>query len=138
MKPINLVWFAIPVLNTLFQVFIKLAAEQMTGLGFDVAWLVHAVTSPWMLAAIAAEVVCFVFWLQALAQLDLSKAFPLTGISYVMILATSWLVFREDITALQIIGSTLILIGVWLIGTASGAQKDSEPSLSSVIPHNLH
>jgi multidrug transporter EmrE-like cation transporter len=137
MKPINLVWFAIPVLNTLFQIFIKLAAEQMTGLGFDTAWLIHAATSPWMLAAIAAEAICFVFWLQALAQLDLSKAFPLTGISYVMILATSWLVFREDITTLQVIGSTLILIGVWLIGTASGEQKDAEPSLSAVIPHKL-
>ncbi|MDA4630795.1 hypothetical protein NZA98_06645, partial [Escherichia coli] len=91
MKPINLVWFAIPLFNTLFQVFIKLAAEQMTGLGFNMAWLIHAATSPWMLAAIAAEVICFIFWLQALAQLDLSKAFPLTGISYVMILATSWL-----------------------------------------------
>jgi drug/metabolite transporter (DMT)-like permease len=112
----RLSWLAIPVLNTLFQIFIKLAADSSKGHASD--WF-SALASPWFLAAVAIEIVGFLIWMQVLSELDLSKAFPLSALSYVLVLLSSWLYFREQITALQLIGSALILGGVWLIGTAS-------------------
>ena len=118
MKAGHLFWLAIPLLNTLSQLFIKVAAEHVTGSG--AAWLHSAVTSPWMLATVAAEAACFLIWMRVLAELDLSRAFPLSAIGYVLILAASWLIFEESISLLQLVGSGLILAGVWLISTAAG------------------
>ena len=115
----RLSWLAVPLLNTLFQFFIKHGAEQLsdpTGFG----WLSQAMTSHWILAAIAVEIVCFFIWMSVLSELDLSRAFPLSGISYVLIIATGWFVFCEPVVALQVVGSGLILAGVWMIAGASG------------------
>jgi drug/metabolite transporter (DMT)-like permease len=114
----RLSWLAIPVLNTLFQIFIKLAADGASGHG--TSWFSGSLASPWFLAAVAVEIACFLIWMQVLSELDLSKAFPLSALSYVLVLLSSWIYFHEQITALQLIGSALILGGVWLIGTASG------------------
>ncbi|MGK9086254.1 EamA family transporter [Brucella intermedia] len=119
-------WIAIPVLNTLAQIFVKLAAEDVghiTAAGFG--WIFTAATSPWMLAAIAVEIASFFFWMKVLADFDLSTAFPVSAISYVTVLATSWFWFREPTNFLQIAGSLLILSGVWLVSTArQDREKD--------------
>ncbi len=116
--PMRLSWLAVPVLNTLFQFFVKHGAEQLSDGGAE-GWLWQALSSYWILAAIAVEVACFFIWMNVLAELDLSRAFPLSGISYVLIIATGWFVFGEKVVALQVIGSGLILAGVWLIASAN-------------------
>ena len=141
--PMRFSWLAVPVLNTLFQFFIKHGAEQL-GDGGAEAWLWQALSSYWILAAIAveiacffiwmnkqaistaiaAEIACFFIWMNVLSELDLSRAFPLSGISYVLIIATGWFVFGERIVALQVIGSGLILTGVWLIASANVEAED--------------
>jgi multidrug transporter EmrE-like cation transporter len=116
-KASHLFWLGIPLFNTLSQIFIKLAAEHVSGTGL--AWLGNTIASPWMIAAIAVEAACFAIWIRVLGELDLSRAFPLSGVSYVLILASSWLLFGEHITLLQLAGSALILAGVWLISSAA-------------------
>lgn len=127
----RLSWLAVPVLNTLFQFFIKLGAEQIND-GSAENWLWQALSSYWILAAIVVEIVTFFIWMSVLAELDLSRAFPLSGISYVLIIATGWFVFDEKVVALQLVGSGLILAGVWLIAGASveknGDHGDAEES----------
>jgi drug/metabolite transporter (DMT)-like permease len=122
----HLFWLGIPALNTLSQLFIKLAAGHVTGTGL--AWLQNAVTSPWMIATVAVEAACFLIWMRVLAGLDLSRAFPLSATGYILVLMASWLVFEESISLLQLIGSALILAGVWLIVTAGREEAPrSEP-----------
>ena len=62
--------------------------------------------------------------MQVLSELELSKAFPLTAFSYILILAASWAFFGEPLSPLQFIGSALILAGVWLI------SADNDPLAS--------
>ncbi|NEV10495.1 transporter [Rhizobium sp. SEMIA 4088] len=121
----RLSWLAVPVMNTLFQFFIKLGAEQMNA-GRTESWLWQALSSYWILAAIAVEIVTFFIWMNVLAELDLSRAFPLSGISYVLIIATGWFVFGERVVALQVVGSGLILLGVWLIAGANAAPEEGD------------
>ncbi|MFK0164687.1 DMT family transporter [Rhizobium sp. NPDC090279] len=120
--PMRFFWLAVPVLSTLFQFFIKLGAEQLHDEGTQ-TWLWQALSSQWILAAIAVEIVGFFIWMKVLAELDLSRAFPLTGIAYVLVVASGWFVFGERVVALQLIGSGLILTGVWLIAGASVETK---------------
>ncbi len=116
-------WGLIPVCNALYQIFIKLTAAQMRGAIFDTGWLGHAAAIPWSWAALVSEAAAFFIWMQILSSHDLSKAFPLSAVSYLLILSASWFVFHEKILLPQIIGSALILCGVWLIGTADTQKK---------------
>jgi multidrug transporter EmrE-like cation transporter len=54
-------------------------------------------------------------WLAVLAKWDVSKAYPLVGLGFVLTLAIGFLV-GEQITLPRIIGVTLICAGVFLIG----------------------
>ncbi len=126
MSPMRLSWFAVPLLNTLFQIFIKRGAEDIDGKGATLSWLSSALHNPWVLAAITVEITCFFLWMKILAELDLSRAFPLSAVSYVLVIASGWLIFGEPVVPLQIIGSMLILAGVWLIAVAKDDRKASE------------
>lgn len=128
MSPMRLSWFAVPVLNTLFQIFIKRGAENIDGKGATLLWVASALHSPWILAAIAVEVTCFFLWMKILSELDLSRAFPLSAVSYVLVIASGWLIFGEPAVALQVVGSLLILAGVWLIAFA---KVDRNPRRAS-------
>ncbi len=126
--PIRFFWLAVPLLSALYQFLIKLGAGQLHEGGTQ-AWLGQALSSHWILAAMAVEVVGFFIWMNVLAELDLSRAFPLTGVSYVLIIATGWFVFGEPVVALQMIGSGFILTGVWLIAGAGVETKEHPEEL---------
>lgn len=56
-----------------------------------------------------------VFWLSALSRVDLSYAYPFASLSYVIMLAASWLLFHEDITLLRVVGTVVVALGVIII-----------------------
>jgi multidrug transporter EmrE-like cation transporter len=124
----RLYWLAVPALNTLFQVLIKRGAEQMSNASTAGTWMASGFASRWILGAIIVEVACFFLWMDILERLDLSKAFPLSGISYMLIIASGWVIFGEPVMFLQMAGGSLILAGVWLIGGAGGVvQGEKRP-----------
>ena len=112
-------WIAIPILTTLNQAFIKLLASETKSMDFGPAWLREATQSPWTAGILICEILSFVLWLKLLADTTISRAAPITAVAYFLILLMSWTVFREPIVPFQIVGSVLILAGVWLIATAS-------------------
>lgn len=114
-------WLAIPLLNTLQQLFLKLGAADTT-LANGSGWFSSLLASPWFAAAVAAEIVCFVVWMTVLAELDLSLAFPLSAASYVLIMLMAWLVFGERLGAQETIGSLVILGGIWCLVTANETE----------------
>lgn len=128
MKDLPTLWLSIPLLNTLQQIFLKESADHVSG-QFGIAWIVELVSSPWFILAIIAEIVCFVLWLRVLAQTDLSKAFPLSAVSYVFVLASAWLLYSERVSALQLGGSALIIAGAWCVSTAP--EERSIPASST-------
>jgi drug/metabolite transporter (DMT)-like permease len=131
MKDLPTLWLSIPLLNTLQQIFLKESADHVSG-QFGITWIVELVSSPWFILAIIAEIVCFVLWLRVLARTDLSKAFPLSAISYVFVLASAWLLYSEQVSALQLGGSALIIAGAWCVSTAP-AEKSMPASSSKSV-----
>lgn len=118
-------WIGIPLFNCLAQIFVKLAAASLAQLtGSGLAWVISAALSPWMLAAIVVEIACFFLWIEVLAEFELSRAFPISALSYILVIAASALLFKESLSLLQLFGSALILTGVWAITTASAPPAD--------------
>jgi len=51
-----------------------------------------------------------------LSKINLSVAYPImTGAGFLLVFLVSGLYFRENITAIHMLGSTLILAGVWVL-----------------------
>ena len=112
-------WIGLPVLSALFQASTKMLAAEMRHTPFSWSWLVQATHSPWALVVLVSEVLSFVLWLNVLTNVPLSKAFPITAVAYIAIELMSWALFKEPVMPLQIIGSALILLGVWFVSSAA-------------------
>jgi multidrug transporter EmrE-like cation transporter len=56
------------------------------------------------------------FWLVVLSRVRLSVAYPLVGISYIIIVALARYVLHEPVPALRWVGVVIIAIGIIVIG----------------------
>jgi multidrug transporter EmrE-like cation transporter len=57
-----------------------------------------------------------VFWLVVLSRVDLSVAYPLVGLSYIVVVLFSKLFLQEQVTALRWLGVLVIALGITLVG----------------------
>ncbi|NOK61291.1 MAG: hypothetical protein GFH27_549305n60 [Chloroflexi bacterium AL-W] len=55
------------------------------------------------------------FWLYVISRFDLSFAYPLLGLNYVLILIPSWLILGEQVTLRNILGAFIIVLGVFVV-----------------------
>jgi multidrug transporter EmrE-like cation transporter len=83
------------------------------------AWLSYL----WVVFGLAVYAVGTGFWMLCLGCLDLSYAYPFTGLSYVLVLAASWLLFDDLVGPARIAGVFLICLGVALI--PANSRSDS-------------
>jgi len=54
-------------------------------------------------------------WLVILSRVKLSIAYPMLSLGYVIAIPFSWLVFKESIPRVRIIGAIIICFGVYLV-----------------------
>jgi multidrug transporter EmrE-like cation transporter len=102
--------------DTGVQITFKLAGEQLGDGALDANWLAAAAASPTVWCAVLLYLTVFVLWMLILQQVDLSRAFPLTALTYVTVPAAGMLFFHESLTLAQAAGIALILAGVILVG----------------------
>ncbi len=99
-----------------YQYLAKALGEGL-GAGTPAQICAHMTSSPLFWALILIEGVGLVVWLAILSRIDLARAFPLTAISYCLVMAVSLLVFHETVDAFTVAGSLLILVGIGLLAT---------------------
>ncbi len=56
-----------------------------------------------------------VLWLAVLAKEELSYAYPLSSLGYVVVLIGSFLLFHEHISLARIVGILIIIIGIFFV-----------------------
>ncbi|WP_322494908.1 EamA family transporter [Chloroflexus sp.] len=61
-----------------------------------------------------------IFWLGVISRVDLSFAYPLLALNYVIILIPSRILLNEPITMIRLVGALIIMIGVIVITWGSG------------------
>ncbi len=57
-------------------------------------------------------------WIVVLSNAEVSYAYPLISLGYVTTTILSWLVLKEKISKKRIIGITIIIIGVIIVGAS--------------------
>lgn len=82
--------------------------------GLDFVWA--AFCSHYVILAIALQGVGFILWMFVVVRVKLGIAFSISGaFFYVLIAASSWMLFGEQLTAPQWLGLILITAGVVLM-----------------------
>ncbi len=106
-------------LNAFAQLALKQGALRISSLPFSIENLVpiahQIIFSPWIIAGLFAYGLSVVLWILALSRVDVSFAYPLLSIGYVIVAIFGWAVFNETLTPSKIIGIAVIILGVILI-----------------------
>lgn len=87
----------------------------------------QAATSLAVLAGLLSYILSTVTWLGVLSRIDLSVAYPLASLNFVLVTALSSWVLREHVPSLRWAGTGLILVGILVV--ARGESGTPTPTL---------
>ena len=85
------------------------------GLSKLIANLLAMLSSPFVLLGLLLYVVSTFFWLVVLSRVELSYAYPMISIGYVVVFVLSWLFLQERLPMIRILGLTFVCVGVLLV-----------------------
>lgn len=101
------------------QLLLKYGMSQMGALELSMAAVPSILwkmgTSAYVVGGLAVYVSGIFFWLLALNRVDLSYAYPFASLSYVLIFLSSWLMLKEEISVMRVMGMLVICLGVFLV-----------------------
>jgi len=76
------------------------------------SYLLSVVLDPWVMTGIAAALAAGFIWILAIRNADLSLAYPLMALSFVLVPIFAVILFGEKINLLQVLGLLMIVGGV--------------------------
>jgi len=71
--------------------------------------------NPWMIAGLACYAVSILVWMAVLAKVEVSAAYPLLSIGYVIAAVVGFFFLGENVTLARIAGIALICCGLFFI-----------------------
>jgi multidrug transporter EmrE-like cation transporter len=106
-------------LNATAQLLLKAGSRAVADLSFNLgnagALFERMALNPPILAGLTCYAVSVVVWVMALSRVDVSVAYPMLSIGYVVNALAAWLLFSEQLSATRIIGMGVIIVGCWLV-----------------------
>jgi multidrug transporter EmrE-like cation transporter len=106
-------------LNAAAQLTLKQGMRQIGYFDFRLENCGHILlavaASPYILAGLGCYVVSVMVWLLVLSRVEVSYAYPLLSIGYIVTTFAGRLFFHEAIDATRWSGIVVICVGVWLI-----------------------
>jgi multidrug transporter EmrE-like cation transporter len=72
-------------------------------------------TEPHIVGGLGCYVISVVVWILALSRVEVSIAYPLLSIGYVVNAIAAWYLFGEAVTPLRLTGIGVIILGVCLV-----------------------
>jgi multidrug transporter EmrE-like cation transporter len=88
------------------------AGDFPDGTGPRVEFLLRLAVSPWVISVFVAAAVAALCWMAAMTKLELSRAYPFVGASFVLVLLLSAIFFQERLNIFKVAGVVLIVFGL--------------------------
>ena len=111
-------------LNAVAQLLLKAGSGALAGIELRAANAMaiagRLVLNPPIIAGLVCYAVSVVVWILALSRVEVSVAYPMLSVGYVVNAVAAWWLFGESLSATRIAGIGVILIGVWLVARTSG------------------
>jgi drug/metabolite transporter (DMT)-like permease len=101
----------------------------------QVAWLMRLLQQPWLYAALFSYFGAFLTYMTLLRHAPVGPAFAVTQLAVVTVLIYSVMFLGEHMSAGQIVGSLLIMCGIYLLGEEP--EKVLSGTSEAVAPGSL-
>ena len=85
------------------------STENILPIGMKIA------SEPHILGGLACYVVSVVVWIMALSRVEVSIAYPMLSIGYLVNAIAAWYLFGEAVTLMRMTGIGIIIIGVYIV-----------------------
>ncbi|HUS24666.1 MAG TPA: SMR family transporter [Candidatus Binatia bacterium] len=120
MKPLEFALVLTGVLlNAAAQLLLKAGTRAVGSFEYSLAnvgpvgW--RLATSLPVIGGLTCYAVSVVVWILALSRVEVSIAYPMLSIGYVVNAVLAWWLFGEAVTAMRMAGIVVIIAGVWLV-----------------------
>ena len=106
-------------LNAAAQLLLKAGTNGIGAFAFSADNLVpvgiKVASNPFILGGLGCYAVSVVVWIMALSRVEVSLAYPMLSIGYVVNAVAAWYLFGEALSAQRMIGIGTIVVGVFLV-----------------------
>ena len=87
----------------------EFAARNVIPVGWKIA------TQPHILSGIGCYVISVIVWILALSRVEVSVAYPMLSVGYVVNAVAAWYLFGEAVTPMRFAGIGIIVLGVFIV-----------------------
>jgi multidrug transporter EmrE-like cation transporter len=113
-------------LNAIAQLLLKAGAGSLAGVELRPANALliagRLVVSAPIIAGLACYALSVVLWILALVRVEVSVAYPMLSLGYVVNAVAAWWLFGENLSGVRLAGIGVILVGVWLVARSSSGS----------------
>ena len=106
-------------LNAGAQLLLKAGTNAVGAFEYSAANIVPVgwklATEPHIVGGLACYVVSVVVWIMALSRVEVSIAYPLLSVGYVVNAIAAYYLFGEAVTPMRLTGIAVIVVGVWIV-----------------------
>lgn len=106
-------------LNAAAQLLLKAGTNAIGRFEFSAANIVPVgiklALEPHILGGVFCYVVSLIVWIMGLSRVEVSIAYPMLSIGYVINALAAWYLFGESLTAQKAVGIGFIVLGVFLV-----------------------
>ena len=106
-------------LNAAAQLLLKAGTNSIGTFAFTADNLlpvgIKAASNPYIAGGLGCYAISVVVWIMALSRVEVSLAYPMLSIGYVVNALAAWYLFGEALTVQRMIGIGTIIIGVFLV-----------------------
>jgi multidrug transporter EmrE-like cation transporter len=106
-------------LNAVAQLLLKAGTNAVGAFEFSganvlpIGW--KLATQPFIVAGIGCYVISVVVWILALSRVQVSIAYPMLSVGYVVNAIAAWYLFGESVTPARMLGIGVIILGVFIV-----------------------
>ena len=106
-------------LNAAAQLLLKAGTSSVGSFAFERANIVpigmKLAFEPHILGGLACYVVSVVVWILALSRVEVSIAYPMLSIGYLVNAVAAYFLFGESVTPMRVAGIGVIIVGVYIV-----------------------
>ncbi len=106
-------------LNAVAQLLLKAGTNAVGTFAFTADNLfpvgLKVASNPFIVSGLGCYVISVVVWIMALSRVEVSLAYPMLSIGYVVNALAAWYLFGEALGAQRMVGIATIIVGVFLV-----------------------
>jgi len=117
LKDVLLILFSVSLAST-GQMLLKygmIKVGRISGIESIPSKLLTALINPFVLLGLFVFGISALSWLIVLSRVKLSIAYPMVSLGYAAVVILSWLIFKEPLKLVSLVGCAVVIVGVFLI-----------------------